>query len=862
MISTTERRPGEPTRENARVPCTIPVELTLDEQKPGFEADAVDLSAGGLSLRAASLPEVGATLHCRFDSLPGGTRISGRGEVVWRQPAGERSGEFGLRFTEIDPRAQALISEMIAERVATGGIGSPHQPRMATLEFEENEGPITAKLTRAVGRDVVFEQPLDVLALGRGVVAYADKTLGHGNILRVDLRMDNGTPTLALTVRFSEEQERFGEFGEFDWGDPEQRARSADADTVPDLAAPLAAGLDLADAADSGRSSRVATSAGGTLAPAQGAPAEHLPTRAGGFLAPAAHLSDAHDPLSPDATSAALARIAEQEQRQRQPAVGTPLAAALAASNARRSAARDTEPTGARRDSEIRTTQQGESSPGSDSAPGSIRAQAAQYEASSAGFDSTPGSVLAEDGESEEQLTAAADDVLAEGPASAGSESRSYAPWSRASMLDTVPHTARRTRPLPVAAVSDRDTDLSAEPEPEPRHTPPLDPRHTPIPEPIPGLAGSRVKAKGTKQMDLTFAGEEEEDFTDADEYEVHAGEEPDFDAIAVLDSETLSDPDDVRHTEPFRPGLARDDDHLNEPALSRSYSGTAAAWGPTETARKSPLVRFLRVFAALIDRIQMALGLGTRALKRASDSVLPVVRRHLARRGTLRGVGSRRRSAGAPAAAAATPLWKLPKGSGRLVLLAILMVGCGVLLVYAFPQSDGDQIDVHRQVRADGEDPEAAQATETTTNAATAEQAAPAAAGGTQLSTTKQQLTAASTAKSTAKSAGGRSDASASSATFGSKQVPNPQRFVLRTSNPITSLQGKSDAGGFTVILPNTRALDKAGPIARANAAVAKAQIINRNGYAELNVRFAQGRNPAYRVSAQQAGLEVLIGR
>jgi hypothetical protein len=604
---------------------------------------------------------------------------------------------------------------------------------------------------------------------------------------------------------------------------------------------------------------------------------------------------DAHDPLSPDATSAALARIAEQEERQRQPAVGTPLAAALAASNARRTLDRDTEPTDFGRDSEIRTTQQGESSPGSDSAPGSIRANAARYgqtnpgsdsapgsvraanpeleEASGAGFDSSPGEEFAvdsspgeefaedsspgeefaEDSSPGEQPSAAAGHGRAPAPGSARPDPR-FAPWSRASMLDTVPHASRSTRPLH-AALSVRDTDPTE--EPEARRTPPLDPRHTPVPEPIPGLAGSRVKAKGAKQMDLTFAGDEEEDFTDADEYEVHAGEEPDYDAIAVLDSETLSDPDDVRHTEPFRPGLSREDDRLSEPALSRSYSGTAAAWGPTETARKSPLVRFLRVIAALVDRVQNALGFGSRALKRVSDSVLPVVRRHLARRGTLRGVGSRRRAAGAPAAAA-TPIWKLPKGSGRLVLLAILMIGCGVLLVYAFPQNDGDQIDVHRQVRADGEDSEGAQATETSTSAAT-EQDAPAATAGAQLSTTKQPLMAAGT-RSNARPA--RAEASASNATFGSKQVPNAQRFVLRTSNPITSLQGKSDPGGFTVILPNTHALDKAGPIARANPAVAKAQILNRKGYAELSVRFEQGRSPAYRVSAQQTGLEVLIGQ
>jgi len=248
MISTTERRHGE----NARIPCAIPVELSHDAGRPGFAAAAVDLSAGGLSLRSSNLPEVGATLHCRFETLPGGTRISGRGEVVWAKLSGERSGEFGLRFTDIQPEAQALISEMIAERVAQGQNGaSTREPRMATLEFEHVEAPITAKLTRSAGRDVVFEQPLGVLALGSGVIAHSDKNLGHGNLLRVDLRMDGGTPMLALTVRFSEPQE---EYGEFDWGEPDTGtqpksaepellapsfALDTEVDTVPDLAAPL-----------------------------------------------------------------------------------------------------------------------------------------------------------------------------------------------------------------------------------------------------------------------------------------------------------------------------------------------------------------------------------------------------------------------------------------------------------------------------------------------------------------------------------------------------------------------------------------------------------------------------------------------
>lgn len=914
MISTTERRQYEPPRVHARVPCTIPVELTHDERMPGFEADAVDLSAGGLSLRSTSLPEVGATLHCRFDTLPGGTRISGRGEVVWAQPSGERSGEFGLRFTQIDPRAQALISEMIAERVATGGVSAKPQPRMATLEFEENEGPITAKLTRATGRDVVFEQPLDVLALGRGVVAHADTTLGHGNILRVDLRMDNGTPTLALTVRFSHAQE---EFGEYDWGDPESgtQPRTAppeflspselppEVDTVPDLAAPLGVyderdSQPPAAAADGGNaleSPRVMTHAGGTLAPSSDGPALPVPTRAGGMLAPAPGARGGIDPLSQDATNAALARIAAEERAQQLKAeLGTPLAAVLAASGATRA-----------------------SSPGSlhASAPGSLPAAAPRSLSESA-----PGSLPATS--PGRQLTA--DSELASAPGAlrdvAPSSLQTFAPGSqRAYGSDTQRDAlnalaARHTPPHDASYPAARDTEPSAEPdgrttptlyasvtpvrdtdptsEPGARLTPPLDARHTPAP-PSQGSAAHGSSAvhsaggaglagtghgRGSKQMDLTFAGGDETDFADLDEYELHADDEHGvrrYEAIAVLNDETLSDPDDVRHTAPMRlkaqaePGWGP----TSEPDESLRFSTTAGdAWSPvTDVARKSALVRFLRIFAALVDGIQTALGIGSRALQRISASVVPVLRRQLVHRSTMRGVGARaRRSAGS--APAAAPSWKLPRGSGRLVLLAVLMIACGVLLVYAFPQAGSDQIDLHRQVQAEPDDQAEAHAAELAANAATGQPEAAAAQSGELGAASAKALLTAGNAKAAAnakpapalgQAARAASDGlTAGTTVFGYKQVPNAQRFVLRTSSPITALHGKSDPGGFTVILPNTRALDKAAPIALANHAVSRAKILNRGGYAELNVRFAEGRNPAYRISAQPSGLEVLIGQ
>ncbi|HEX4354333.1 MAG TPA: PilZ domain-containing protein, partial [Polyangiales bacterium] len=229
MTTTLDRRHGE----RARIPCKIPVELT-DERHRGdsFEADAVDLSVGGLSLRAETLPAVGSHLWCSFEAMPGGATVLGRGEVVWTQPLDADGGEFGLRFVELDAKAQALIDEMVAERIAR--IDTPfsgREPVVANLEIENVDSPIAATLIYSSDSEALFEQPLDLLAIGRAVTAHAGVSLVRGSIARVDLRMDGGTPMLALTVSLGRDKQRFGEF---DWdGDSP--------DTERDLLAPMQA---------------------------------------------------------------------------------------------------------------------------------------------------------------------------------------------------------------------------------------------------------------------------------------------------------------------------------------------------------------------------------------------------------------------------------------------------------------------------------------------------------------------------------------------------------------------------------------------------------------------------------------------
>jgi hypothetical protein len=94
----------------------------------------------------------------------------------------------------------------------------------------------------------------------------------------------------------------------------------------------------------------------------------------------------------------------------------------------------------------------------------------------------------------------------------------------------------------------------------------------------------------------------------------------------------------------------------------------------------------------------------------------------------------------------------------------------------------------------------------------------------------------------------------------FGAAQVPNAKRFALRMSGRVHTLQGVADSGGFSVTVLGGLSLDRAGPISSSHNAVQRSMIINKGDRAELNVRFADGKRPAYQVSAEGNMLYVLI--
>src|SRR6185436_8150425 len=86
-----------------RIPFDASVEVG-GSLGPSFEATAVNVSKEGMQLRTAYLPEIGQLVACRFDAGVAGS-VFASGEVVWKQEQGEKGGEFGIKFTDLDGRS-------------------------------------------------------------------------------------------------------------------------------------------------------------------------------------------------------------------------------------------------------------------------------------------------------------------------------------------------------------------------------------------------------------------------------------------------------------------------------------------------------------------------------------------------------------------------------------------------------------------------------------------------------------------------------------------------------------------------------------------------------------------------------------
>lgn len=95
----------------------------------------------------------------------------------------------------------------------------------------------------------------------------------------------------------------------------------------------------------------------------------------------------------------------------------------------------------------------------------------------------------------------------------------------------------------------------------------------------------------------------------------------------------------------------------------------------------------------------------------------------------------------------------------------------------------------------------------------------------------------------------------------FGAERVEDGRMTALQMTLVPTALEGQADPNGFTVTVRGALSETRAAQIARTNPAVDRASIINRGDHCVLDVRFVEGRTPAYRVAIVNQTVEVTIG-
>lgn len=217
MHAVQERRsPGLP-----RVGIEWPVELSLAGAvhspltvvggQRSAKAEATNIGTGGLSLRAQEVPELGARLLCRFESLDGGV-VSTECQVVWVETDAGRPSEFGLRFIGMSEEARDSIERMVvaglpgdawrgAELAAEdsglrrmGGVQpSAHRTGSGRSKGEPLSAPTSEHWIRASvaesSRGCHIEVPLPFLG-GEGQDWFADKAASGSVVRGVSLRFD------------------------------------------------------------------------------------------------------------------------------------------------------------------------------------------------------------------------------------------------------------------------------------------------------------------------------------------------------------------------------------------------------------------------------------------------------------------------------------------------------------------------------------------------------------------------------------------------------------------------------------------------------------------------------------------------
>jgi hypothetical protein len=163
MIDIEERR----AKGAGRVAIETLVEICGNEPGiPAFEAEALDVSARGMHLRTAYLPEEGAPLVCRFEDR--GREIVVEGLVAWRKES-EKGGDFGVSFTALDSRSVDALKTLLRTGDGDGTeAGDQSDGSRVRLHIEGLGSPMKARVRGGSGtQKIQVGSSLEFLKVGR-----------------------------------------------------------------------------------------------------------------------------------------------------------------------------------------------------------------------------------------------------------------------------------------------------------------------------------------------------------------------------------------------------------------------------------------------------------------------------------------------------------------------------------------------------------------------------------------------------------------------------------------------------------------------------------------------------------------------
>jgi hypothetical protein len=190
----------------SRVPLETLVEICGNEPGiPAFEAEALDVSAKGMHLRTAYLPEQGAPLVCRFEDR--GREIVVEGVVAWRTESA-KGGDFGVAFTALDSRSVDALRALVktgdsSERPEAGEAPSGARVR---LHIEGLGSPMKARIRAGTTQKIQVGSSLEFLRVGRKLeiedMDAGGRRAAHIDGVEVVVDPRTSVPQLVVALRF------------------------------------------------------------------------------------------------------------------------------------------------------------------------------------------------------------------------------------------------------------------------------------------------------------------------------------------------------------------------------------------------------------------------------------------------------------------------------------------------------------------------------------------------------------------------------------------------------------------------------------------------------------------------------------